>query len=101
MQGELTGRRPFERTIRENARCIHAVTKPSHVRLEAISVMNELEIDISHHRSKSVDEFTSHADLGSRFIPAMDGELSGWMETYSASGASPPSVAVKHKAEIV
>jgi len=32
-------------------------TKPSHVRPEAISVMREVGIDISGHRSKSVDEF--------------------------------------------
>lgn len=30
---------------------------PSHVRPEAIQVMRELSIDISGHRSKSVDEF--------------------------------------------
>ncbi len=35
-----------------------AGTRPSHVRPEAIAVMNELGIDISSHRSKSVDEFT-------------------------------------------
>lgn len=35
-----------------------AGTRPSHVRLEAIAVMRELGIDISGHRSKSVDEFT-------------------------------------------
>jgi arsenate reductase len=35
-----------------------AGTKPSHVRPEAIAVMRELGIDISGHRSKSVDEFT-------------------------------------------
>jgi arsenate reductase len=34
-----------------------AGTKPSHVRPEAIVVMQELGIDISHHSSKSVDEF--------------------------------------------
>jgi arsenate reductase len=34
-----------------------AGTKPSIVRLEAISVMNEIGIDISGHRSKPVDEF--------------------------------------------
>jgi len=34
-----------------------AGTKPSHVRPEAIAVMKELGIDISGHRSKSVDEF--------------------------------------------
>ena len=30
---------------------------PSHVRPHAITVMNELGIDISHHRSKSLNEF--------------------------------------------
>ena len=35
-----------------------AGTKPSIVRPEAISVMRELGIDISGHRSKSVQEFT-------------------------------------------
>jgi arsenate reductase len=35
-----------------------AGTKPSHVRPDAIAVMRELGIDISGHRSKSVDEFT-------------------------------------------
>jgi len=34
-----------------------AGTHPSHVRSEAIHVMQELGIDISGHRSKSVDEF--------------------------------------------
>ena len=34
-----------------------AGTKPSHVRPEAIAVMKELGIDISGHRSKSVNEF--------------------------------------------
>lgn len=35
-----------------------AGTKPSLVRPEAIAVMRELGIDISNHRSKSVEEFT-------------------------------------------
>jgi arsenate reductase (thioredoxin) len=35
-----------------------AGTKPSQVRPEAIEVMRELGIDISSHRSRSVDEFT-------------------------------------------
>jgi arsenate reductase len=35
-----------------------AGTSPSHVRSEAITVMGELGIDISGHRSKNVDEFT-------------------------------------------
>jgi arsenate reductase (thioredoxin) len=34
-----------------------AGTKPTNVRPEAIAVMNEIGIDISGHRSKSVDEF--------------------------------------------
>jgi len=34
-----------------------AGTKPSDVRPEAVQVMRELGIDISGHRSKSVDEF--------------------------------------------
>lgn len=34
-----------------------AGTKPSQVRPEAIAAMKELGIDISGHRSKSVDEF--------------------------------------------
>jgi arsenate reductase len=34
-----------------------AGTKPSHVRPEAIAAMRELGIDISGHRSKSVEEF--------------------------------------------
>jgi arsenate reductase len=38
-----------------------AGTKPSHVRPEAIAVMGEIGIDISGHRSKSVDEFTGQA----------------------------------------
>ncbi len=30
---------------------------PSHVRAEAVETMSEINIDISNHRSKSVDEF--------------------------------------------
>ena len=37
-----------------------AGTRPSSVRPEAIAVMAELGIDISGHRSKSVDEFLTH-----------------------------------------
>lgn len=36
-----------------------AGTRPSKVRPEAIAVMKELGIDISGHRSKSVDEFSN------------------------------------------
>jgi arsenate reductase len=38
-----------------------AGTKPGHVRPEAVAVMKELGIDISGHRSKSVDEFRDHS----------------------------------------
>lgn len=38
-----------------------AGTKPSLVRPEAIAVMNEIGIDISGHRSKSVDEFAGQS----------------------------------------
>ncbi|HTC89269.1 MAG TPA: arsenate reductase ArsC, partial [Bryobacteraceae bacterium] len=38
-----------------------AGTKPSQVREEAIEVMRELGIDISGHRSKSVDEFAGQS----------------------------------------
>ena len=34
-----------------------AGTRPSHVRPEAVTVMREIGIDISAHRSKHVDEF--------------------------------------------
>jgi arsenate reductase (thioredoxin) len=37
-----------------------AGVSPSRVRPEAIEAMREIGIDISHHRSKSVDEFTNH-----------------------------------------
>jgi len=37
-----------------------AGTKPTSVRPEAIAVMNEIGIDISGHRSKSVDEFAGN-----------------------------------------
>jgi arsenate reductase len=37
-----------------------AGTAPSSVRPEAIAVMREIGIDISGHRSKSVDEFAGH-----------------------------------------
>jgi arsenate reductase len=38
-----------------------AGTKPSHIRPEAITVMRELGMDISGHRSKSVDEFAGQS----------------------------------------
>jgi arsenate reductase len=42
----------------ERLEVFRAGTKPSHLRPEAIAVMRELGIDISGHRSRSVDEFT-------------------------------------------
>lgn len=42
----------------DNYELYSAGTRPSHVRPEAIAVMREIGIDISSHRSKSVDEFT-------------------------------------------
>ena len=40
---------------------IHSAgTRPSSVRPEAIAVMAELGVDLSGHRSKSVDEFLTH-----------------------------------------
>lgn len=36
-----------------------AGTRPAQVRAEAVAVMREVGIDISSHRSKSVDEFVS------------------------------------------
>jgi arsenate reductase len=38
-----------------------AGTKPSHVRPEAVAVMKEIGIDISGHRSKSVEEFAGQS----------------------------------------
>ncbi len=38
-----------------------AGTKPSRVRAEAVTVMRELGIDISSHRSKGVDEFAGQS----------------------------------------
>ena len=42
---------------REDFEIVSAGVEPSYVRTEAIEVMNEIGIDISTHRSKSVDEF--------------------------------------------
>jgi len=50
-----------------------AGTKPSHVRPEAIAAMREIGIDISGHRSKSVDEFAgqSFARVALHTLPSM------------------------------
>jgi arsenate reductase len=42
---------------REDFEVVSAGVEPSYVRPEAIEVMNEIGMDISGHRSKSVDEF--------------------------------------------
>jgi arsenate reductase (thioredoxin) len=49
----------FRREGGEGWDVFSAGTRPGVVRPEAIEAMRELGIDISHHRSKSVDEFTS------------------------------------------
>ena len=38
-----------------------AGTRPTHVRPEAIAAMREIGIDISRHRSKSIDEFADQS----------------------------------------
>jgi arsenate reductase (thioredoxin) len=43
----------------ENYDVASAGLDPSHVRPEAITVMREIGIDISNHRSKSVEEFSN------------------------------------------
>jgi arsenate reductase (thioredoxin) len=47
----------FHRHIGDRYEVFSAGTKPTSVRPEAIEVMREIGIDISSHRSKSVDEF--------------------------------------------
>lgn len=47
----------FRQAVGDRFEVFSAGTKPSLVRPEAIAVMAELGIDISRHRSKSVDEF--------------------------------------------
>jgi len=54
-----------EGLLRHEAGSVYEVfsagTKPTHVRSEAVAVMREVGIDISSHRSKSVDEFAGQA----------------------------------------
>ena len=47
----------FRKEGGENYEVFSAGTRPSRVRPEAIAVMREVGIDISEHRSKSVNEF--------------------------------------------
>jgi arsenate reductase (thioredoxin) len=47
----------FRQAAGDRYQVFSAGTKPSLVRPEAIAVMREIGIDISGHRSKSVDEF--------------------------------------------
>jgi arsenate reductase len=49
--------RLFRHHIGDRYEVFSAGTKPSNVRPEAIAVMREVGIDISSHRSKSVEEF--------------------------------------------
>ena len=48
----------FRRAVGHRFDVFSAGTKPGVVRPEAIAVMSELGIDLSGHRSKSVDEFS-------------------------------------------
>jgi len=48
----------FRKAVGDRFEVFSAGTKPSAVRPEAIAVMAEIGIDISTHRSKSVEEFT-------------------------------------------
>jgi len=60
-----------------------AGTNPTHVRPEAIAAMKEIGIDISHHRSKSVDEFVGQpldfvitvCDSAKETCPVFSGDL--------------------------
>src|SRR5258708_28804373 len=47
----------FRHETGESCEVVSAGTNPSQVRQEAIAVMSEIGIDISGHRSKSVEEF--------------------------------------------
>jgi arsenate reductase len=47
----------FRTALGDRFEVFSAGTRPSSVRPEAIAAMNEVGIDISGHRSKSVDEF--------------------------------------------
>lgn len=47
----------FRRDLGDRFDVYSAGTHPGIVRTEAVAVMAEVGVDISHHRSKSVDEF--------------------------------------------
>jgi arsenate reductase len=47
----------FRRAVGDRFAIFSAGTKPTELRSEAVAVMAEIGIDISGHRSKSVDEF--------------------------------------------
>src|SRR5215813_11355679 len=76
-----------------------AGVKPSTVRPEAIEVMREIGIDISRHRSKSVDEFAGHqfdfvitvCDNAKETCPAFPGKAQRIHQSFEdppASGAA-------------
>lgn len=47
----------FRKELGEGAEVFSAGTRPSFVRPEAVAAMAEIGVDISHHRSKSLEEF--------------------------------------------
>jgi arsenate reductase len=47
----------FRRAVGDRFEIVSAGTKPTELRPEAVAVMAEIGLDISGHRSKSVDEF--------------------------------------------
>ena len=75
-----------------------AGTKPTTVRPEAVTVMSELGIDISHQRSKSVDEFSGQefdfvitvCDAANEACPVFPGKtkLLHWSFEDPAAGSS-------------
>ena len=74
-----------------------AGTKPCHVRPEAIAVMKELGIDISGHRSKSVDEFAGRSfdyvltvcDNAKESCPDLSGPCEPASSQFRGSGRGP------------
>src|ERR1700723_4522189 len=72
-----------------------AGTRPSHVRPEAIAVMRELDIDISGHRSKSVDAFAGQSfdyvltvcDNAKESCPVFPGKTVTIHQNFEDSGA--------------
>jgi len=80
-----------------------AGTKPDQVRPEAIAVMNELGIDISGHRSKSVDEFAGEkfdyvltvCDKAKETCPIFPGHANRLHQNFEDPAAAQGSEAVR------